>query len=394
MADVVLDGVSKEYPGGIRAVDNLDVEVRDRELLVVVGPSGCGKSTVLRMIAGLEDPTGGTIRIGPRVVNRVSPRDRNVAMMFQDGALYPHMTVRGNMAFGLRLRHGGSWFGRMWGRSTSARRLDARRRCDRRVRRTARMLGIEGLLDRRPRELSGGQRQRAALGRAIVRTPEVFLLDEPLSGLDSQLRADMRRELKRLHGRLDTTVVYVTHDQAEAMALGERIAVMREGALQQIGTPMDIYDRPVNRFVGGFVGSPPMNLIEGSFVGDDGKVRFVDGGAGITFTGSGARRFAKFVGRQVVLGVRPEDVLFVAPEESADARAAGVVVESECLGDSTVVRLRMEETVAGGTATVLQSKVSGRCSRCAGESVRLAFRCGRMHVFECQSGRNLSLESE
>jgi multiple sugar transport system ATP-binding protein len=252
MAEVALDNVSKTYPGGVTAVANLDLSVAEGEFLVLVGPSGCGKSTTLRMIAGLEDVTRGTISIGGRVVDRLPPKDRDVAMVFQNYALYPHLSVFDNMAFGLR------------------RRKTPKAEIGRRVAWAAEMLGIEGLLRRKPHALSGGQRQRVALGRAIVRRPKVFLFDEPLSNLDARLRADTRAELKRLHRKLATTTIYVTHDQEEAMTLGERIVVMRGGRAEQCGPPLDVYSRPANRFVAGFIGTPAMNLIEGQLQEDAG----------------------------------------------------------------------------------------------------------------------------
>ncbi|MCE5266833.1 MAG: ATP-binding cassette domain-containing protein, partial [Planctomycetaceae bacterium] len=256
MSDLTLHNLSKTYPGGVRAVEGMDLHIRDGELLVLVGPSGCGKSTTLRMIAGLEMPTSGTIRIGERTVNRLPPRDRDVAMVFQNQALYPHLTVYNNMAFGLR-----------------------RRRCPRdeiarRVAWVARLLGLEGLLERKPHALSGGQRQRVALGRAVVRRPKVFLLDEPLSNLDAPLRARTRVELKRLHAELRTTTIYVTHDQEEAMTLGHRIAVVRDGRLQQCGTPSEIYDAPANRFVATFLGNPAMNFLDGRLREEAGRKWF------------------------------------------------------------------------------------------------------------------------
>ena len=245
MARVAFDGVTKVYPGPVVAVDDLTLEVADGEFLILVGPSGCGKSTALRMVAGLERISDGTISIGDRVVNDVPPKDRDIAMVFQNYALYPHMTVEKNLGFGLR------------------RRRTPREDVGRRVAEISRMLGLDGLLRRRPGQLSGGQRQRVAMGRALVREPEVFLLDEPLSNLDAKLRVQMRSELKRLHERIGVTTIYVTHDQVEAITLGERIAVLSEGVLQQVGPPQEVYDHPANVFVAGFIGSPPMNLLTG-----------------------------------------------------------------------------------------------------------------------------------
>jgi multiple sugar transport system ATP-binding protein len=296
MASVTLEGVRKVYEHGGRqqvAVHGVDLEIADGELVVLVGPSGCGKSTTLRMIAGLENITAGTLRIGDRVVNDLPPRDRDIAMVFQNYALYPHMTAYENMAFALRLRK------------------RPRSEIDERVRRAADILGIEELLPRTPRAMSGGQRQRVAVGRALVREPKVFLFDEPLSNLDAKLRVQMRREFARLHKRLGATMVYVTHDQVEAMTLGDRIVVMNEGRVQQIDTPMALYERPRNTFVARFIGTPPMNLIDGFVVnGDAVRFRTADGALTLTPTPEWAALLAPYVasGRPVILGVRPEDI--------------------------------------------------------------------------------------
>src|SRR5687767_11633945 len=341
MARVQLHNVSKVYPGGVHAVDGLSLDIADQEFVVLVGPSGCGKSTSLRMIAGLEDITAGEIRIGERVVNRVPPKDRDIAMVFQNYALYPHMTVYRNMAFGLTLRR----MPGLWGRLTKpgeARRIKSE--IDAKVRQVAKMLELEDLLDRKPKALSGGQRQRVAVGRAIVREPAAFLFDEPLSNLDAKLRVTTRAELKRLHQRLKTTSIYVTHDQEEAMTLGDRIVVMKDGRIQQADPPLKTYNEPLNRFVAGFIGMPPMNFFEGAIKMDGGRMIFEEGklenahvagskgqaaknGNGVpsdepvvlvgelTLPGSGFRlpvpdrlrdRLAGSVGKHVVLGIRPE----------------------------------------------------------------------------------------
>jgi multiple sugar transport system ATP-binding protein len=302
MADVLLEGIAKTYPNGHAAVRGLDLAIGDGEFMVLVGPSGCGKSTVLRMIAGLETPTAGRLLIGGRDVTALPPQDRDIAMVFQSYALYPHMSVRENLGFGLRMR------------SVPPAVIGER------VESAARILGLEKVLDRKPAQLSGGQRQRVALGRAIVREPKVFLFDEPLSNLDAKLRVETRAELARLHRRLKTTVVYVTHDQEEAMTLGSRVAVLRDGLLQQVAPPMELYRRPANRFVAGFVGSPEMNFLPGDLLG------------------GGAETGGK------VLGVRPHDVAIVA-RGAGDLDAWVDVVEP--LGSELVVYLRLGAARSG-----------------------------------------------
>ncbi|MCK4276531.1 MAG: sn-glycerol-3-phosphate ABC transporter ATP-binding protein UgpC [Phycisphaerae bacterium] len=288
MAEVVLENVTKIFPGDVLAVDDICLNVRDNEFLVLVGPSGCGKSTTLRIVAGLEEATAGLIRIGDRVVNDVAPKDRDIAMVFQNYALYPHMTVYKNLAFALRLR-----------------RFKADE-IDRRVQQAAKILGIPELLDRKPKALSGGQRQRVAVGRAIVRQPKAFLFDEPLSNLDAKLRVETRAELKQLHRRLQTTTIYVTHDQEEAMTLGERIVVLKDGRIHQIGPPLEVYRYPANRFVAGFVGTPPMNFFNGRLVAADGGVAFDEGTTQVRLVQEQGEALGGWIGKQVVLGVRPE----------------------------------------------------------------------------------------
>jgi multiple sugar transport system ATP-binding protein len=308
MATVTFENVSKRY-GDVVAVDDLNLDIRDAEFMVLVGPSGCGKTTSLRMIAGLEEITDGTLRIGERIINDVPPKDRDIAMVFQSYALYPHMTIRDNLAFGLKLRH------------------IPRVQIDARVKEAAAILDLTRYLDRKPRELSGGQRQRVALGRAIVREPEVFLMDEPLSNLDAKLRVETRANILRLHQRLNTTFVYVTHDQIEAMTMGTRIAVMNEGRLQQVGTPQELYDRPINRFVAGFIGSPAMNFA---------TVEFTSGNEANALQGSSISaplppQFRESVGasgRQLIIGFRPEHlVLGPISGGSAVVNAKAEVVE-------------------------------------------------------------------
>ena len=332
MAEVSLKDVSKVYPDGVEAVRNVSLDVGDGEFLVLVGPSGCGKSTTLRMIAGLEEVTQGQITIGDRVVNDVPPKDRDIAMVFQNYALYPHMTVYKNMAFGLKLRR------------------YPKDEIERRVRETARILEIEDLLNRKPKVLSGGERQRVALGRAIVRDPKVFLFDEPLSNLDAMLRVQMRGEIEKLHTRLGTTMIYVTHDQVEAMTMGDRIVVMLDGAVQQIATPTELYKNPVNRFVAGFIGSPPMNFLEGRLVAADGALRFKCDTGDVYLAVDESRRSALegHAGQDVILGIRPEDLLVNAAQVAVPGRSLTTTVEMvEPLGAETYLYLN-----AGGRSII------------------------------------------
>ncbi len=303
MAQVSLKNVSKVFPNGNRVVDAVNLGVENKEFMVLVGPSGCGKSTTLRMIAGLEETTTGDIYIGNKRVNDVPAKDRDIAMVFQNYALYPHMTVFENMAFGLKLRH------------------YPKREISQRVNEAADILGIRHLLGRKPRELSGGERQRVAVGRAIVRKPLVFLFDEPLSNLDAKLRVQMRTEIHKLHIRLQTTIIYVTHDQVEAMTMGNRIAVMKGGIIQQVSDPIAVYDRPKNKFVAGFIGSPPMNFLNGRIVKKEGRMYFDEGKLLVKAVEDMYKALLPFVGKEVILGIRPEDIydkLFVseAPPEN------------------------------------------------------------------------------
>lgn len=290
MAKVVLKAVSKIYPGNVKAVDKVDIEIKDKEFVVLVGPSGCGKSTTLRMIAGLEEISDGELFIGDKLVNDVPPKDRNIAMVFQNYALYPHMSVYDNMAFGLKLRK------------------YPKNQIDMRVREAAEILGITDLLDRKPKALSGGQRQRVAVGRAIVRKPEVFLFDEPLSNLDAKLRVQMRIEINKIHTRLQATMVYVTHDQIEAMTMGERIVVMKDGVVQQIADPLSLYNKPVNKFVAGFIGTPPMNFMEATVKNENNAYWLDEGKVKIKLPAQYNERLAPYVNQPVTLGVRPEDL--------------------------------------------------------------------------------------
>ena len=290
MATVALKNVKKVYAGNVIAVNNIGLEVEDKEFVVLVGPSGCGKSTTLRMIAGLEQVTQGEISIGGQLVNDLPARDRDIAMVFQNYALYPHMTTYENMAFGLKLRH------------------YPKKEIERRVQEAAEILGIAGFLKRRPKELSGGERQRVALGRAIVRKPKVFLFDEPLSNLDAKLRVQMRTELIKLHNRLQATMIYVTHDQVEALTLGERIVVMKDGTIHQIGHPIHVYENPANKFVASFIGSPPMNFLQGKITAQNGDYYFVDKGVKLRILQPNPDRIASYKDRNVICGIRPEDI--------------------------------------------------------------------------------------
>jgi len=328
VAEVTFSGVTKVFADGTQAVADMDLVIADGEFVVLVGPSGCGKSTALRMLAGLETITSGTVSIGDTVVNDVTPRDRDIAMVFQNYALYPHMKVYDNIAFGLRLRK------------------VPKDKIDERVRHAAQVLGLEDLLDRKPRALSGGQRQRVAMGRAIVREPQAFLMDEPLSNLDAKLRVEMRAEISSLQDELGVTTVYVTHDQIEAMTMGDRVAVMRKGALEQVAPPQELYDQPVNLFVAGFIGSPTMNMMEATVE---------EGGEGLAVT-IGEQRLTlapealklhpalrRYAGRKVVLGVRPEDLedASMATEMSTDQRLRGKLVLREALGSEIVAHFEI-----------------------------------------------------
>src|ERR671933_646442 len=300
MAEIKLEQLTKIYPDGTKAVDSLDLDIADGEFVVLVGPSGCGKTSALRMIAGLEDITAGRVVIGGRVVNRVPPKDRDIAMIFQNYALYPHMSAGGNMGFALRMRK------------------TPKQQVRQRVESTARVLGLVDALKKRPRTLSGGQRQRVAMGRAIVREPQAFLMDEPLSNLDAKLRVEMRAEIHQLQRRLGVTTIYVTHDQVEAMTLGDRVAVLRKGELQQVGSPKELYDEPINLFVAGFIGSPAMNMVSARLEreGDDLVARFGDNQLVLPAEMVAHRpALEDYVGRDVVLGVRPEDLEDAAVED-------------------------------------------------------------------------------
>jgi len=365
MANVTFDRVTKKF-GDVAAVNDLNLDIADGEFLVLVGPSGCGKSTALRMIAGLEEITSGMLKIGDRVVNDLAPKDRDVAMVFQSYALYPHMSVRDNLAFGLKLR--------------KVPKADI----DRRVNETAKLLELSPLLDRKPKQLSGGQRQRVALGRAIVREPKVFLMDEPLSNLDAKLRVQTRAEIARLHQRLRTTFVYVTHDQVEAMTMGSRIAVMNFGVLQQVGTPQQLYDSPTNRFVAGFIGSPAMNFVEMTVEGS---------GDGATLTYDGLRlpvpprlRGSIADGREVVAGFRPEHLNVGEPQGDSEAGFSATCDVVEYLGNEELLHLRLgkEDVVA---------IVNAAAQVQPGSEVRLRLPLSKLHLFDPESGESLSAQA-
>jgi len=359
MAKVLLKDLNKKYDD-THAVKNVNLEIRDREFVVLVGPSGCGKTTTLRMVAGLEEITSGEISIDGRVVNDLPPMDRDIAMVFQNYALYPHMSVYDNMAFGLKMRKFG------------------RDEIQKRVREAAEILGIQPLLARRPRQLSGGQRQRVALGRAIVRHPRVFLFDEPLSNLDAKLRVQMRVELKRLHERLETTAIYVTHDQVEAMTLGDRVVVMKDGLVQQVGEPLELYGRPANRFVAGFIGSPAMNFVEVAIQGAGDALWAEAEGLRIRVPPEFSSRMQ--TGRRLTLGLRPEALTLAngAGAGSDDASFATKVDVVEPLGNEILLNFR-----AGGVPMVARVDPGVRVK--AHDSIRFAFDPQRLHFFDAKT---------
>ena len=366
MASLNLKNINKIYPNGVQAVFDFNLDIQDKEFIIFVGPSGCGKSTTLRMIAGLEDITSGELYIDDVLMNNVNPKDRGIAMVFQSYALYPHMTIYNNLAFGLQLRR------------------IPREEIDKRVAEAARILGLEKLLDRYPRQLSGGQNQRVALGRAIVRHAKVFLMDEPLSNLDAKLRVTMRGELTKLHKKLGSTTIYVTHDQIEAMSMASRIVVMRDGRVQQVGTPKEIYEHPANVFVGGFIGTPPMNFIKG-VVNEEGY--FTCGGEKVEYTELKVPE-AKFnllkelnyVGKPIILGIRPEDILDKeeAFEKYADSKVHVKVDVAELLGAETQIY-----AVLSGQNIV--SKVPARIDIRMGNEIDLAFNMNKCHFFDAET---------
>jgi multiple sugar transport system ATP-binding protein len=397
MAGVSFDQVSKVYPDGTRAVDGISLGIEDGEFMVLVGPSGCGKTTALRMVAGLEEISEGQIRIGERVVNHMPPRDRDIAMVFQSYALYPHLSVYENIAFGLRLHK------------------VPKDEVDKRVRDAARILDLEPFLKRKPRALSGGQRQRVAMGRAIVRQPQAFLMDEPLSNLDAKLRVHMRAEVSRLQRDLGTTTIYVTHDQVEAMTMGDRVAVMRKGEIQQVETPQELYDRPVNLFVGGFIGSPAMNMLEATIERADGGLAAVAGSQRIALgqeTLSARPALERYEGRSIVLGIRPEDLddaslVSDAPQDrrlrgqvelrealgaeimvhfSVDARPALTEDVRELAQDAGTPEATVQQSEEGGRGTLMVGRFSPRSRVGEGEELEVAVDARALHFFDAETG--------
>jgi multiple sugar transport system ATP-binding protein len=403
LAEVTFDGVSKVYPDGTRAVSDVNLEVLDGEFMVLVGPSGCGKTTALRMVAGLEEISEGQLLIGERVVNQVAPKDRDIAMVFQSYALYPHLTVYDNIAFGLRLRK------------------TPKDEIDKRVKEAARILGLEQFLDKKPRALSGGQRQRVAMGRAIVRQPQAFLMDEPLSNLDAKLRVQMRAEIAGIQRNLKVTTIYVTHDQVEAMTMGDRVAVMRKGELQQVASPQDLYDQPVNLFVGGFIGSPAMNMIEATLQQRNGGLDIKAGEQTIALddeTLQDRPALKSYVGRTIVLGIRPEDLEDAALERVApsDKRMRARVELREALGAEVMVHFTVEarpavtddvrelardvgdessvEARAEETHTTMVGRFGPRTEVREGDIMEVAVDTRSLHFFDPETGTAIYKEQD
>jgi multiple sugar transport system ATP-binding protein len=403
VAGVVFDRVTKVYSDGTKAVNDLDLDNSDGEFMVLVGPSGCGKTTALRMVAGLEEISGGVLRIGERVVNHVPSRDRDIAMVFQSYALYPHLSVYDNIAFGLKVKK------------------VPKGEIERRVSNAARVLGLEAFLKRKPRALSGGQRQRVAMGRAIVREPAAFLMDEPLSNLDAKLRVQMRAEIASLQHDLGVTTIYVTHDQVEAMTMGQRVAVMRKGELQQVDEPQRLYDRPVNLFVGGFIGSPAMNMIEATLESRNGGYAAKVGEQALTIDPEALRTrpaLAGYVGRSVVLGIRPEDLedASLVSGSSADQRLRGETELTEALGSEIMVHFtikarhavtedvrelaqdvgddRTVSQLAEGDTATLVGRFGARSRVRTGESVEIAVDTRSLHFFDPETGLGIYGDSD
>ena len=368
MASLSLEHVTKVYPNGFEAVKDFNLNIEDKEFIIFVGPSGCGKSTTLRMIAGLEDISSGTLKIGDRVVNDVEPKDRDIAMVFQNYALYPHMTVYDNMAFGLKLRK------------------VPKAEIDKMVREAAKILDLEKLLDRKPKALSGGQRQRVAMGRAIVRNPKVFLMDEPLSNLDAKLRVQMRTEIAKLHQRLGTTIIYVTHDQTEAMTLGTRIVVMKDGVVQQVDTPQNLYDKPGNLFVAGFMGSPQMNFLDADVEVQGDKACLQIAGQSIELPPAKAKKLIEggYGGKKVTFGIRPEDV----DDSEMVVSTSKAVFEStinvyELLGAEVYLYFDLAEFP-------ITARVDSRTTARPGDKVKFAFDVEKIHVFDKETEKTIT----
>jgi len=360
MAKVVLEGINKSYPGGFKAVDNANLEIADQEFVVFVGPSGCGKSTTLRMIAGLEEITSGTITIDGKRVNDVPPKDRDIAMVFQNYALYPHMTVYDNMAFGLKLRK------------------FPKTEIEQRVREAAQILGItDEQLQRKPKALSGGQRQRVAVGRAIVRKPKAFLFDEPLSNLDAKMRVQMRAEISKLHDRLKSTMIYVTHDQVEAMTMGDRIVVMKDGVIQQVADPISLYDQPRNMFVAGFIGSPPMNFINGTLQQRDGGVWFIEDGPGLSLHAPAtlAAKLTDHLQKPVVFGIRPEDIKHTITGADAATSCTATVDVVEPMGAEIFLYLNTAKHT-------FIARVNPHDKAQVGQKLQVTFDLNKAHFFD------------
>ena len=361
MASLSLQHINKTYPNGFQAVKDFNLEIEDKEFIIFVGPSGCGKSTTLRMIAGLEEISGGTLKIGDKVMNDVEPKDRDIAMVFQNYALYPHMTVYDNMAFGLKLRK------------------VPKDQIDKAVREAARILDLEKLLDRKPKALSGGQRQRVAMGRAIVRNPKVFLMDEPLSNLDAKLRVQMRIEISKIHQRLGATIIYVTHDQTEAMTLGTRIVVMKDGVVQQVDTPQHLYEQPGNLFVAGFMGSPQMNFLDAQIAEKGGDLIAKVGEYDIVIPAAKAKvlKDGGYVGKTVVLGIRPEDIhdsqMFI--EASSSVPMTFTVKVYELLGAEVFLYFDVN-------GTQVTARVDPRTNSKTGDTIKFAFDMEKSHFFD------------
>ncbi len=361
MAGITLKNIVKTYDNGVTVIPGLNLEIKDQEFLILVGPSGCGKSTILRMIAGLEDVTSGELKIGDKIVNDTEPKDRDIAMVFQSYALYPHMTVYKNMAFALKLRK------------------TPETEVDKKVREAAEILELEPYLERKPRALSGGQRQRVALGRAMVRDPAVFLLDEPLSNLDAKLRTEMRSRIAALHERLETTFVYVTHDQTEAMTMADRIVVLKSGEIQQVDTPQNLYARPANVFVAGFIGSPAMNFFDAELVRKQGAVEAVFGGCRMPVRGGAA---ASYVGKNVILGIRPEDIAAKGQAKPGYSRIKVRVEMAEMMGAEAYLYARMD-------GKRLVARVPSDLDRGGGEETELALNPDKIHLFDPDTKRRI-----